>query len=103
MRCAAAFNMQTARPVTRFAADVLRVFSMCLQTRMRSRPKIARDIFVTGFATLGTNKFRARDARRRENRSVCLKGAARKENHGERGCSPDAPKKFFALTVDPSS
>jgi hypothetical protein len=32
-----------------------------------------------------------------------IRRAARKQNHGERGHSPDAPKKLFAPTVDPSS
>jgi len=68
---------------------------------MRRSAKIARNIFVAGFTTFGAYELRARDAGRRENCPVC--GAAGKQNHGERGCSPNAPKQFFALTVDPSS
>ncbi len=70
---------------------------------MRRSSKIARDIFVAGLATLRANKLRAGNTRWRENRSVCLKRAARKQNHGERGRSPDAPQNFLALTVGPSS
>jgi hypothetical protein len=34
---------------------------------------------------------------------VCFERAAGKQNHGERGQSPGAPKKLVAPTVDPSS
>ena len=37
--------------MTRFAADVLRVLSLRLETRMRRGPKIPCDIFVTSLAT----------------------------------------------------
>jgi hypothetical protein len=103
VRPAAAFDVQTARTVTRFATDVLRILAFRLETGMRRSPKIARNIFVTGLATFRAGELRSRDARWRENSLVCFERAARKQNHGERGRSPGAPKKLFAPTVDPSS
>ena len=95
--------MQTSRSVTRFAADVLCVLAFSLQTGMRRRPKIARNIFVTRRAFLGADELCTRDAGWRENRLISFERTARKQNHGERSHSPDAPKKLFAPTVDPSS
>ena len=100
-RRAAALNMQTSRAVTRLATHVLGVLALRLQTRMRRRSEIARDIFVTGFALLRANELRTRNTGRRKNRSAC--GAARKQNDGERDCSPNAPKQLFAFTVHPPS
>ena len=77
--------------MTRFAADVLGVLSFGHQPGMRRCTKVARDILVAGLATFRTNELRAGDLGRCENRSVCLKRAARKQNHGERRCSPNAP------------
>ena len=68
---------------------------------MRCSAKVARDIFVAGLAFLRADEFRARNAWWRKNCSV--RRAARKKNDGQRGYSPDAPKQFLALTVDPSS
>jgi len=51
VRRAAALNVQTARPVARLTANVLGVFSMRFETRMRGGPKIPCDIFVTSLAT----------------------------------------------------
>ena len=101
VRRAAAFYVKTSRPVTCFAANILCVFALCLQSRMRRSTKITRDILVTCLATFRANELRAGNAWRRKNCSV--RRAARKQNHGERGCAPDAPKQFFALTVGPSS
>ena len=101
VRGATTLDVETARPVARLTANVLGVFSMRLETRMRRGPKIPCDIFVTSRATFRANELRARDAGRRQNCSVC--GAARKQNHGQRDCSPGAPQNFLALTVDPSS
>jgi hypothetical protein len=50
VRRAAALDVETARPVTRFAADVLCVFSFRHQTSVRRGSKIPCDIFVTSFA-----------------------------------------------------
>ena len=43
VRCAAAFNVQSSRPMTRFAADVLRVFSFRHQPGVRCGAKVAYD------------------------------------------------------------
>jgi len=65
VRCAAALDVQTTRPVTRLTADVLRVLSLRFQSRVRRCPEIARNIFVTGLTTFRTDELRARDAGRR--------------------------------------
>ena len=101
MSSAAGFNVQTPRAVARLAAHVLGVLTFCLEPRMRRGAKVAHDLFVAGPAFLRAHELRTRNARWREN---CLvRSAARKQNHGERSHSPDAPKQLFALTVDPSS
>ena len=98
---ATGFNVQTPRAMAGFAAHVFGVFPFCLEPRVRRCSEVAHDLFVAGRAFLCADKLRTRNARRREN---CLvRRAARKQNHGERGSSPDAPKQLFALTVDPSS
>jgi len=89
VRRATALDVQTARPVARLAAHVLCVLSFCHQPGVRCCSKITHNFFVAGPALLRADKLRARDARRRENRLV--RRAARKQYHGERGCSPDAP------------
>ena len=119
VRRAAALDVQTARPVTRLAAHVYGLLYSCalcltafsglvynfrscsLQSRVGGRPKVAHDLFMAGFAFLRADELGARNARRRENGSAG--GAAGKQNDGERDCAPDAPQKFLALTVDPSS
>jgi len=68
---------------------------------MRGRSKIANDLFVAGGAFFRADKLRARDAGRRENRSVG--GTARKQNDGERDRSSGTPQQAFAPTVHPSS
>jgi len=52
VRRAAAFHVQTPRPVTRFAAHVLCVLPFRLQSRVSGCPEIAHDLFVTGRAFL---------------------------------------------------
>jgi hypothetical protein len=73
-----AADMQAAWPVTRFAADVLRVFAFCLQARMSRRSKIAGDGFVTGLATFGADKFGTGNLRRSKNRPIGVETTARK-------------------------
>jgi hypothetical protein len=51
-RSAAGLDMQTPRPVTRFAAHVLCVFPFRLQSRMSGCPEIAHDLFMAGCAFL---------------------------------------------------
>jgi hypothetical protein len=119
----ASFDMQTPGTVARFAAHVrgllysyaalcLTAFSaalvyvydfpLCsLQSRMGGCSEVAHDLFVARRTLLRADELRARDAGRRKNCLVC--GAARKQNHGERDCPPDAPQNFLALTVDPSN
>jgi len=43
--------VQTTRPMTRLATDVLRILPLRFQSRVRRRPKITRDILVAGLAT----------------------------------------------------
>ena len=101
VRRATALDVQTARPVAGLAAHVLGVLSFGHQTRMRSCFEVAHDLFVAGLTFLGADKLCARNARWRENCSASR--AAGKQNDGQRGCSPGAPKQFLALTVDRSS
>src|SRR4051794_40336166 len=67
MRRSAALHMQAARPVTRLATNVLRVISLRFQSRMRRRPEVTRDCFVTSFAAFRAFEFSARNLRRSEN------------------------------------
>ena len=103
MRAAAALDVQTSRAVTRFAADVLGVFSLRFQTCVRGRAEITGDRFMAGRAIVGTHEFRAGNTGRCENWSATLEGATGKQNHGQRDCSPRAPKQFLAATAGPSS
>jgi hypothetical protein len=98
---AASLNMQTPGTVARFAAHVLGVIAFCLETSVSGRPKVAHNFFVACCAFLRTNKLRASDAGRCENCSV--RRTAGKQNYRQRHCSPCAPQKGFAPTVDPSS
>jgi len=61
VRRAAAFDVQTSRPVTRFAAHVLCVLPFGFQAGMGRGSKIARDILVAGLATFRSNELRTRD------------------------------------------
>jgi len=97
----AGFDVQTARSMTRLAANVLGVLSFRLQPSVGGSTKIARNIFMAGLATFGADELSARDTGRSENCSVGC--AARKENYGQRGRSSGTPQQGFALTVNPSS
>jgi len=103
VRAATAFHVKASRPVTRFAADVLRVVALCLQARMRGRGKIARDRLMTGGALARPDKFRPGNARRRKNGAACFEAAAGQQNDGERRSTARNPPEFLALTVEPSS
>jgi hypothetical protein len=59
------FDVQTPRPMTRFAADVLGFVAIRFQARMGCRREIARNRLVTGSALARSDKFGARNARRR--------------------------------------
>ena len=112
---AAGFDMQTPWAVARFAAPVRNLLwsfaALCaglthddlfrLQSRVSSCSEVANDLFVAGRAFLRANKFRARDAGRSENCSVCR--TAGKQNYSQRNRSPRTPQQALALTVDPSS
>jgi len=50
--CTAAGNVEASRPMTRFAADVLRVFSFRHQPGVRCGAKVAYDFFVASPAFL---------------------------------------------------
>jgi hypothetical protein len=102
MRLAAALDVQTSRPMARFAADVLGIVTGCLQARVSGRPEIPGDLLMTFRALFGSYEFRTRDARRRKNRAVRFQAAAREQNDSKRSSSPDAPpEKFLAFTVEP--
>lgn len=101
MRRATTLDVKTARPVTRFAADVLCVISFRHQPRVRRCAEIPCDLFVAGRTLVRADELGAWNTWRGENCPVC--SAAGKQNHGERGYSPDAPQNFLALTVRPSS
>ena len=98
---AAALDVQTARAVARFAADVLCVLSFRLQSRVRGCAKVAHDLFVAGRALLRADELCTWDAGRRQNCSVCR--AARKQNYSQRDTSSDRPPKFLTLPAQPSS
>lgn len=100
---AAAFHVKTSRPVTRFAADVLRVVSLRFQARVRGRREIARNRFVTGRALARPDKFRSGNTRRGKNGAACFEVTARKQNDGERRSAADHPPEFLALTAEPTS
>jgi len=70
---------------------------------MRGSSKIASDWFVAGFAGVRPDKFRPDDLRGRKDGTIGLKRAARKQNDGQRGCSPDRPQQFLASTVQRSN
>ena len=116
VRGAAALHVQTARPMTRFASHVRGLFCRCaalcltafsaalvynfrfcsFQARVRSRAKIARDVFVTRRAFFRADKFRAGNGWRRKNGAIRLQVAARKQNDGQCNAPPDCPPDFFA-------
>jgi hypothetical protein len=52
VRRASAFYVQTARPVARLTANILRVLPFCLQSRVRRCSEIARDFIVACVATV---------------------------------------------------
>ena len=52
VRCASARDVQAARAVTRLTANILRVLSFCLQSRVRRCSEIARDFIVACVATV---------------------------------------------------
>ena len=52
VRRASAFYVQTSRPMTRLTANILRVLSFCLQSRVRRCFEITHDLFVAGPAFL---------------------------------------------------
>ena len=98
---AAALDVQTTGAMTRLTADVLGVLPLRFQPRVGRGSEVARDRFVTGCAFLRADKLRARDARRRKNRSVSR--AAGKQNDGQRNSSPGPPEQTFAPAEDPWS
>ena len=51
-RAAASLNVQTPRPVTRFAAHVLVIFSVRLEASVSGCPEVAHDLFVARRAFL---------------------------------------------------
>ena len=69
------------KSMARFAAGVLGVAAGRHQARVRGGRKIARDFFVAGCALCGTDKLRARNAGRREDRASGR--AAGKHNDGK--------------------
>ena len=70
---------------------------------MRRGPKITHNLFVAGPAFLSADKLRAGNTGWREDGAVRFERAARKQNDGQRGRSPDRPQQFLAFTVDRSS
>jgi hypothetical protein len=117
---ASRFDVQTPRAVAGLAAHIRDLFYscalcftpfsaaclydfafLCLQSRVSGGSEIAHDLFVARRAFLRADELRAGDTGRSENGTV--RRAAGKQNYGQRDCSPDAPQKGFAPTVDPSS
>jgi len=98
---AARRNVQTSRTVAGFATHLLGVVPGSFQTRMSRGPKIPGNRFVTGLACFRTNKLRAGNAGRCEDGAIRLERAARKQNDGQRGCSPNCPQQFLAFTAQP--
>ena len=101
-RRATAFHVQTSWPVTRFAANVLRIGTFRFQARVRRRRETFRDRFMARCAFFRADKFRAGNARRREERAARFEIAAGKQDDGERDSAADGPPEFLTLTVEPS-
>ena len=69
-------DVQAARSMTRFAANVLGIVAFRFQTRMGCGRETARNCLVTGRALARSNKFGAGNARRREDSATCLQATA---------------------------
>jgi hypothetical protein len=94
-------DVQTSGAMAGFAAHFFGIIAGSFQARVSSSSKIAGDGFVTSLARFRTDKLSASNTRRSDDGAICLQGAARQEDDSERGCSPDRPKQFFALTLPP--
>ena len=79
----AGFHVQAARSVAAFATHALGVVALRFQARMRRRPKISHDGFVTRRAFFGADKFRPRNARRRHDGVVRFETTAGKKDDSE--------------------
>jgi len=78
---AATLDVEAARAVARFAADVLGVVALRLQARVGRGRKTFRDRFVTGRAFFRADKLGARNARRCEDGAARFEVAAGKEDN----------------------
>lgn len=101
-RAAPAAHVQTARTVTRLAADFLFAVSLRFQTRMGRGVEIAGDGLMARLATFRSGKLSPGDAGRRDERAR-RRGRAGNQNHGKRRARPQRPAELLTLTVDPSS
>lgn len=89
VRPAAALHMQAAGPMTRFAADILRVVAFCFQARVRRHGEIARDRLVTGAAFFRANELSSGNARRRHERARRAAGKEDKRDRRRRARQPE--------------
>ena len=80
-RRATAFHVQTSRPVTRFAANVLRIGAFRFQARVRRRRETFRDRFMARCAFFRADKLRARNTGRRHDRAARFEVAAGKKDN----------------------
>ena len=78
---AAALDVEAARSVTRFAADVFGVVALRLQARMRRGRETFGDRFVAGRAFFRADKLGARNARRSEDGAARFEVAAGKKDN----------------------
>jgi len=85
---AAAGDVLAARPVARFAPDVLCILAVGHEARVIGRFKVLGDRFMAIRASLGPDESRPRDGRRRQN---CAGRAARDHCHRECGATSGDP------------
>ena len=100
---AGGLNVQAPRAVAALAAHWLCVFAFRHKPGVRGRFEISGDLAMAGIACIRAHELCARNARRRNNGAIRIERAARKQNHGQRDCSPCTPTQLFAFTVQPSS
>ena len=95
---ATSLDVLTARPVTRFATNVLAAITG--QPRVGRGVEIPRLVFVARLAAFRSNECCAGNARRRHERA---RSATGNKNESERCSGTDRPPEFFAPAVEPSS
>ena len=92
MMRAAGLTMQAGRPMTGFAADLARVRARRLQSGVRGRLEVARNLGMALFTTLGASKSRARNLWRNHDRPGYR--CARNKHHSQGQSRKDCQEKL---------